>query len=149
MRSSVSSFLAGLVFAIGLAVSGMTAPRRVLAFLDVGGQWDPSLALVMLSAIVVFATSYRLSRRMRKPAFAASFQASTNTRITARLSLGAVIFGAGWGLAGYCPGPALVALGARGTQPAVFCGAMAFGFWAIRRLDERVERRASVASALG
>lgn len=107
------SFVAGLLFAVGLALSGMTQPAKVVGFLDVFGAWDPSLAFVMLSAVTVYAITYRgLVPRRPRPFFAERFWFPEPSAIDARLLVGAALFGVGWALSGFCPGPALVALGA-------------------------------------
>lgn len=104
------AFVAGLLFALGLVVSGMTQPSKVIGFLDVFGAWDPSLALVMVGAIAVHLTWLRATRRWSKPVCAPAFQGPSQRSIDARLVTGAATFGVGWGLAGYCPGPALTSL---------------------------------------
>ncbi len=101
--------LSGAVFALGLAISGMTQPAKVQGFLDITGQWQPALAFVMGGALGVYALIYwAVVRRMRSPALAARFELPTRTRLDRKLLLGASLFGAGWGLSGFCPGPALV-----------------------------------------
>lgn len=121
MRSLIIAGIAGLLFGIGLAVSGMFDPAKVLGFLDLAaiadGAWDPSLALVMAGALAVTLPAFQIARRRRQPLAAPQFQPPSATGIDGRLVLGALIFGAGWGLVGYCPGPALAALafGAMGT----------------------------------
>jgi hypothetical protein len=108
MRRLIVPAIAGIVFAIGLLISGMTVPANVTAFLDVGGAWDPTLAFVMGSAIAVFAPFAWLARRREAPFFAEKFVWPTLKVIDVRLVGGAAIFGVGWGISGYCPGPALV-----------------------------------------
>ena len=104
---------AGLLFALGLGVSGMTQPAKVVGFLDFFGAWDPSLAFVMLGAVAVyFATHRALVLKLKKPLGAARFAIPTQSRIDARLLGGSALFGVGWGLSGFCPGPALVSFGA-------------------------------------
>jgi uncharacterized membrane protein YedE/YeeE len=120
------SFVAGLLFAVGLGVSGMTDPRKVLGFLDVFGQWDASLALVMAGAIGVHLPFLRLVRARRPMA------TPGDDRIGGRLVLGAVVFGVGWGLSGYCPGPALVSLASGRGAVLVFVVAMVAGSFAAR-----------------
>ena len=107
---SAVAFVAGLIFALGLGISGMTLPQKVIGFLDVTGAWDYSLAFVMGGAVVVYGIAYQLVRRMEKPRYAAKFHLPTSRKIDWRLLLGAMLFGAGWGLGGFCPGPALVSL---------------------------------------
>lgn len=101
---------AGILFGAGLVVSGMTQPRKVIGFLDVFGHWDASLLLVMAAAIGVHAPLHRLVNRRTQPLFAARFDLPTRRALDARLLLGAAVFGIGWGLSGYCPGPSIVAL---------------------------------------
>jgi uncharacterized membrane protein YedE/YeeE len=128
-KSMLLALGAGALFGAGLAVSGMTQPAKVLGFLDVGGRWDASLMFVMLGAIGVHYWAYRLLPGRRSPWFAQHFGLPTRHDIDARLCLGAVLFGVGWGLGGYCPGPAFVALAAGGTGVRVFVAAMLFGMW--------------------
>jgi uncharacterized membrane protein YedE/YeeE len=123
----VSALLVGLLFGLGLVVSGMADPLKVQNFLDPIGTWDPSLAFVMAGAILVALPGFRLVRRRAAPLFAARFRMPTRSDIDSRLIAGAAVFGIGWGLAGYCPGPVLTAvpLGAPGTLvfvPAMFLG---------------------------
>jgi uncharacterized membrane protein YedE/YeeE len=127
----------GLLFAIGLALSGMAQPEKVIGFLDVLGEWDPSLAFVMLGAVGVYGFTHRRLARRRRPLLAARFSLPTRTRIDGRLIAGATVFGVGWGLSGFCPAPALTALGA-GTSPAWwFAPAMVAGML----VHDRVWRR--------
>ncbi len=121
------ALLAGLVFGIGLAVSGMTDPAKVRGFLDLFGAWDPSLMFVMIGAIGVHASTLRLVLRRSSPMFAREFDLPGPAPIDARLVAGAAIFGIGWGLGGVCPGPALVSIGSFGLAPLVFATAMALG----------------------
>lgn len=133
----VSSLVAGLVFGVGLMLAGMTDPAKVTNFLDVAGTWDPSLMFVMGVAVVVVFVGYRLSFARGRPLFDAQFRTAGLTRIDMQLVAGAALFGAGWGLSGFCPGPALVSLtmGASGTW--VFVAAMLGGMWAGRQLGSR------------
>lgn len=110
MRRTLVALAAGIVFGLGLAMSGMTDPARVIGFLDVAGRWDPTLAFVMGGALLVTLPAFRLLRLMRSPVFAPSFVMPTKRDLDARLLAGAGLFGVGWGLAGLCPGPALTAL---------------------------------------
>ncbi|MFU8804113.1 MAG: DUF6691 family protein [Bradymonadaceae bacterium] len=109
----------GFLFALGLGIAEMTRPEKVLGFLDVAGHWDPSLAFVMGGAIVVYAIAFQIARRRDRPAFASHFRIPSRTDIDPPLLIGAATFGVGWGLAGFCPGPALVA-GAAGLATALF-----------------------------
>lgn len=106
----LAGLLAGLVFGLGLAVSGMMNPARVLGFLDVAGAWDPSLAFVLAGAVTVSALGVLLARGRRGPLYAGRFAWPPATRIDAKLLTGAALFGIGWGLAGFCPGPAIASL---------------------------------------
>jgi uncharacterized membrane protein YedE/YeeE len=126
MRGPIG-FLAGLVFGIGLLLGGMADPRKVLAFLDLAGAWDPSLALVMGGAIAVALPAFALARRRPRAWSGDAIALPTNRRIDARLAIGGLLFGVGWGLAGYCPGPALVALGSGSAGAALFVLAMGVG----------------------
>lgn len=127
MLKNVSALLAGLIFGLGLVIAEMVNPAKVLAFLDIAGDWDPSLAFVMGAALLVTAIGYRLSWRMRQPVFGDAFIIPENRKIDRRLAFGAVLFGAGWGLAGLCPGPAIAVLGYGGVPAWVFFGAMSAG----------------------
>ena len=121
------ALLAGLVFGLGLLLSGMADPAKVLGFLDLAGDWDPSLALVMAGAIVVAAAGFAVARRRAKSLLGAPIQLPTKRTIDRRLIVGSTLFGAGWGLAGFCPGPALVALGMGEAKAIVFVLAMLAG----------------------
>jgi uncharacterized protein len=122
----VLAALAGAVFALGLAISGMTIPARVTGFLDVGGAWDPTLAFVMAGAIAVYAPLLRIIRGRGRPVLADAFSWPTARAIDLRLIGGSAIFGVGWGLSGYCPGPALASLAGGGTA-VIFLVAMLAG----------------------
>lgn len=135
----VFAFLSGFLFAAGLAVSGMTRPDKVIAFLDVLGDWDPSLMLVMAGAIAVYMPAHRWALRMRSPLLASSFSLPTRRDIDVRLLIGAALFGVGWGLAGYCPGPGLASLGSASAAAIAFVTAMLAGMIAFA-LFERVTR---------
>lgn len=123
----LTAFLAGLLFGSGLILSGMTNPAKVLAFLDVAGQWDPSLAFVMLGAIFVAAIAFRFAGSRTRSLLGSSVHLPGATRIDGRLVAGSVVFGAGWGTVGYCPGPALAALAVGGRPTLVFVAAMVAG----------------------
>lgn len=127
MVNGVVAFACGLIFALGLGIGGMTQPRRVLAFLDVTGDWDPSLAFVMAGAIAVYATASRLALRRGRPLLAPAFDTPTRRRIDGPLVTGALLFGIGWGLAGLCPGPALTSVASGEPAGVLFIAAMLVG----------------------
>ncbi len=118
-QGTLAGFGAGALFGVGLVVSGMTRPSKVVGFLDVFGAWDASLAFVMVGAILVHFVAHRLITRRRSPLFEARFHLPRQKDVDARLVLGAAIFGVGWGLGGYCPGPGLVGA-ASGAMEAIF-----------------------------
>lgn len=135
---AVASFGIGLLFGVGLIVSGMSNPAKVLNFLDLAaipaGTWDASLALVMIGAVSVGLLGFGLVLGWRKPLLADRFWLPTARGIDRRILIGPAIFGIGWGLAGFCPGPALVGLGAGSSAALVFIGTMVLGMGAARRL---------------
>lgn len=120
-------FALGLLFAIGLGVSGMTNANKVIAFLDLTDNWDPSLAFVMVGAIGSHLILLRWIRKRSAPRFAEIFQIPTRTDIDTRLIVGALLFGAGWAIGGYCPGPGIVSTMSLSTQSLVFVGSMIVG----------------------
>lgn len=138
----LGALLAGAVFGLGLAVAGMTDPRKVLAFLDVAGDWDPSLVLVLGSAVAVAFAGYRLVLRRPAPLFDAAFHLPGQRRIDAPLLAGALLFGLGWGLAGYCPGPAIASIGLGNPEAWLFLPALAAGSLLRRWQAAREGRRA-------
>lgn len=131
------ALITGLVFGIGLIVAGMTNPAKVLGFLDLAGRWDPSLALVMAGAILVALPAFRVAARRRQSLLGEPMHLPTATRIDRRLVLGSLAFGAGWGLAGFCPGPALASLATGSVQPLIFCAAMLAGMGIFELLERR------------
>jgi len=131
------ALITGLVFGIGLIVAGMTNPAKVLGFLDLAGRWDPSLALVMAGAILVALPAFRVAARRRQSLLGEPMRLPTATRIDRRLVLGSLAFGAGWGLAGFCPGPALASLTTGAVQPLIFCAAMLVGMGIFELLERR------------
>ncbi|MEK9673400.1 MAG: DUF6691 family protein [Rhodospirillaceae bacterium] len=134
MGKIVTALAAGLLFGLGLAVSRMIDPAKVLGFLDVAGDWDPSLALVMGGALAVTIPAYRLARGAAGPWLEGAFHLPTAKGIDARLIAGAVIFGIGWGLVGLCPGPAIAGIGLGNWESLVFAAAMGGGFIAVGAL---------------
>ncbi|MGA6972114.1 MAG: DUF6691 family protein [Candidatus Binatus sp.] len=129
MKVALTSFISGVVFALGLGISGMTRPIKVIGFLDFFGNWDASLAFVMLGAIGVYFVAYRLSRTMRSPILAPGFSIPTSTVLDTRLIIGAALFGAGWGLSGFCPGPAITSLASGAAPVVVFVASMVAGIY--------------------
>ena len=121
------ALLTGLVFGLGLILSGMTDPSKVIGFLDLAGLWDPSLAFVMAGAILVGVIAYRFAKGRKTSFLGDAMRLPTARQIDRRLILGGLAFGAGWGLAGYCPGPALVSVMQGGTKPLIFVLAMLAG----------------------
>jgi len=136
MRQILSAIVTGTLFGMGLALSDMINPARVLAFLDLFGAWDPTLAYVMGGALIPSAIGYWLSRRMGAPVAGDRFYVPENRRIDRRLLAGGALFGAGWGLVGYCPGPAVAGLVFAGWQTFVFVAAMIAGMWLHRILTQ-------------
>ena len=123
------ALLAGLVFGLGLSLGGMTQPAVVLGFLDLFGAWDPRLVFVMGGAVLTTAIGYRLVFRRDRPLFDTDFQLPTARRFDARLIVGSALFGTGWGIAGYCPGPALASLGGGAPSLLVLVATMVAGWW--------------------
>jgi uncharacterized membrane protein YedE/YeeE len=136
VRPLVTALLAGLIFGVGLCVSGMTDPKNIVAFLDVTGHWSPNLAGVMLGAVAVHATWLLFGARTRLSPPASLVP---RAQLDGALLIGAALFGIGWGLSGYCPGPAVVALGSGALGPLVFVAAMVVGIGA-RELSQRSAR---------
>lgn len=142
----VSAMLAGLLFGIGLIVSGMTDPSKVLGFLDLAGKWDPSLAFVMGGAIIVGSLVFPFATKWKSSVLGTPMCLPTATTIDRRLVLGGLTFGVGWGLAGYCPGPALASLTHGGAKPWIFVIAM-LGGMALFELTERLNSKAKTKAA--
>lgn len=139
----VTSLLAGLVFGLGLIVSGMANPAKVLGFLDLGGAWDPSLALVMAGAIAVGLGAFALAKKRSVSLLGAPIKLPTAGAVDRRLVVGSSLFGIGWGVAGFCPGPALVALGMGEGKAVVFVLAMLAGMLVFQVLEARSARLAT------
>lgn len=133
--SALAAFAAGLVFGVGLLLSGMTDPGKVIGFLDLAGRWDPSLAFVMGGAILVGLFAFAVAGRRARSFFGGAMHLPHNRDIDTRLVGGSLVFGIGWGLAGFCPGPALVSFGSGADQAAVFVAAMLIGMLAYGGLE--------------
>jgi uncharacterized membrane protein YedE/YeeE len=132
----LAALASGFIFGLGLIVSAMVSPSKVLAFLDVTSpSWDPSLVLVLVSAVIVAALGFALGRRRTAPLFAATFNGPSNRALDGKLLVGAALFGIGWGLVGYCPGPALVALSLGAPAALVFVMAMLVGMGSFALLE--------------
>jgi uncharacterized membrane protein YedE/YeeE len=136
MRDIPVPLVSGTIFGAGLTIGGMTDPARVRGFLDLFGNWDPTLAFVMGGAVLVMALAWMLQRRMQRPAFAEGFSLPDRSDITPRLVGGSALFGVGWGIAGLCPGPGFAALAIAPAQAAIFIAAMLSGMLIVR-LAER------------
>jgi uncharacterized membrane protein YedE/YeeE len=135
--SALTALLAGLLFGLGLVVSGMANPAKVLAFLDISGNWDPSLAFVMAGALLAGAIAFRYAGKRQRTLLGGTLSLPTSRDVDRRLVLGSLAFGVGWGLAGYCPGPAIASLATGGSKPWLFFIAMLAGM----ALFEAAERR--------
>ncbi len=143
MKSALLGLVSGLVFGVGLVLAGMTQPAKVVHFLDVTREWDPSLGLVMGGAIGVHFLAYRLVPRMPKPLWGVRWALPTRQDVDARLLVGAVLFGAGWGLGGYCPGPALTSVVSGAMPTLIFTGSMLLGMGAYAMWESRAARNGS------
>ncbi len=136
----ISSFIAGLLFGLGLILSGMTDPAKVIGFLDITGAWNPSLAFVMAGAVLVSYFAFRVAGKRSKTILSQQILLPTKKEIDARLILGSIIFGVGWGLAGYCPGPALASIATGHKEPLLFVAAMLIGM-AIYEVMQKIQSR--------
>jgi len=128
----VIALLSGVIFGAGLAVSGMVNPAKILNFFDIAGTWDPSLIFVMAGALAVTMVGYRLAWQRPSPMFAATYHLPSANQIDARLIGGSALFGLGWGLSGFCPGPAIASLTTLSTEPVIFIIAMLAGMLAVK-----------------
>jgi len=136
MRDILVPLVSGVIFGAGLTIGGMTDPARVRGFLDLFGQWDPTLAFVMGGAVLVMALAWMVQRQMQRPAFAEGFSLPDSRDITPRLVGGSALFGIGWGIAGLCPGPGFAAIAIAPQSAAIFLAAMLAGMLLVR-LTER------------
>ena len=144
MKQAIAALLAGIIFGCGLALSEMINPAKVLGFLDVAGRWDPSLAFVMAGALIVTFLGFWLSRELVSPILAPRFELPTRRDLDRRLIGGAVIFGIGWGLVGFCPGPLFASLAFGMTESLIFAAAMTLGAW----LQHKINRMSTGAVKL-
>jgi len=127
--SKLVSLFCGIIFGIGLVISQMINPVKVLGFLNLFGEWDPSLAFVMVGALIVSSPLFHLFKNREKPIFSSSFSISNKKEIDQKLIFGSILFGAGWGLVGLCPGPAITSIALLNTSSAIFVVSMFIGFY--------------------
>lgn len=139
MKSAFSSFLIGVLFALGLGLSGMTQPQKVVSFLDIFGNWDPSLIFVMIGAIGVHFILFKIIIKRKAPVLSDCFHIPNKTKLDKKLTLGAALFGLGWGLVGYCPAPAVTALATMTIQPFIFILSMLLGMVAYNFLAAKAK----------
>ena len=132
---TLSSFLVGLIFGIGLILAGMTNPAKVIGFLDITGTWDPSLAFVMGGAILVAIVAFRFAKKRTANFLGGAMRMPTSDMIDKRLVIGSLLFGAGWGMAGFCPGPALTSIGTGNPKAVIFVIAMIVGMAIFELVD--------------
>ena len=133
--SKLVSLFCGIIFGIGLVISQMINPAKVLGFLNLFGEWDPSLAFVMIGALIVSSPLFHLFKNKEKPIFSTSFSISENKEIDKRLIFGSILFGAGWGLAGLCPGPAISSIALLNISSVTFVFSMFIGFYIASKIN--------------
>ena len=139
--SKIVSLICGIIFGIGLTISKMIDPAKVLGFLNIFGDWDPSLAFVMIGALIISSPFFHLFKNNKKPIFADSFSYSNNKELNKKLIIGSSLFGAGWGLAGLCPGPAIASLALFNTSSIIFVITMFVGFYLVKLSDLTTQAR--------
>ncbi len=139
MKKSFAAFVVGFIFAIGLGLSGMTRPDKIVGFLDIFDNWDPSLLFVMMGAVLVHFISYKLITKRKTPLLDTKWHLPTKKEITLSLIAGSFIFGVGWGLGGYCPGPAVASLASFDTRPVIFVASMLIGMFLFILLDKKIK----------
>ncbi len=127
--NKIVSLLCGIIFGIGLVISQMINPAKVLGFLNLFGEWDPSLAFVMIGALIISSPSFHLFKNKEKPIFSSSFSITNKKEIDKELIFGSILFGAGWGLVGLCPGPAITSIALFNVSSAIFVVSMFIGFY--------------------
>jgi len=127
--SKLVSLFCGIIFGIGLVISQMINPAKVLGFLNLFGEWDPSLAFVMIGALIIFSPLFHLFKNKEKPIFSSSFSIPNKKEIGKKLIFGSILFGAGWGLVGLCPGPAITSIALLNVSSAIFVVSMFIGFY--------------------
>jgi len=139
--NKVISLISGIIFGIGLTVSQMIDPAKVLGFLNIFGEWDPSLAFVMIGALIISSPFFHFFKNNKKPIFADKFSYSNNKELNIKLIIGSSLFGIGWGLAGLCPGPAIASLALLNLNSASFVIFMFVGFYLVKSLDLTTQAR--------
>lgn len=139
MKTNLTAWVVGFIFSLGLGISGMTQPQKVLGFLDIFGRWDPSLMFVMLGSIAVHFFTYRIIKKRNSPLLSTHWHLPKTNQITSSLVVGSIIFGAGWGLAGYCPGPGLTSLASMQTRPVLFVIGMFGGMYIFKLIDLKLK----------
>ena len=138
MKNNIAALVVGILFALGLGISGMTRPEKVFGFLDIFGSWDPTLIFVMIGAVIVHFIAFRFIVRRKSPLFSPQWHLPTKKEITWPLIAGSFLFGVGWALAGYCPGPALTSLASIQSRPLIFFVSMIAGMFLFRFVDRRL-----------
>lgn len=137
MRRGLIALISGLLFALGLGISGMTDPVKVFSFMDVFGHWDPTLIFVMIGAILVHSLAYLVKKNLPRPILDTQFHVPLNTVLDKKLILGSILFGAGWGLAGLCPGPALVSIAKLDYRTGLFVISMVVGVFLFQNIHKK------------
>lgn len=146
-KQALAALLSGALFSLGLGLSGMTQPDKVMGFLDFTGAWEPALLFVMGGAVMVYFATFRLIARRKAPLFAPQFLIPSRQDVTGRLLAGAGLFGIGWGLAGFCPGPAIVSAGTGSTDVLLFLVSMIGGMLLYRAFDKATQKQDAPAPA--
>lgn len=139
MKNSIAALAVGFIFAIGLGLSGMTQPQKVIGFLDLFGSWDPSLIFVMAGAILVHFVTYKLIRKKSSPLLSSQWHVPTKKEITPALVIGSFTFGVGWALGGFCPGPAVTSLASFDKGPFIFVISMLVGMFIFKLIDKKMK----------
>lgn len=137
MREKIAALFVGLLFVLGLGISGMTQPEKVFGFLDVFGHWDASLVFVMIGAITIHLLTYKIILKRKQPLFSNAWHLPNKTDVTVPLVIGSFIFGVGWALAGYCPGPALTSLASFESRPSLFFASMILGMIGFKIMNSK------------
>ncbi|MDZ4661697.1 MAG: DUF6691 family protein [Pseudomonadota bacterium] len=137
MKNKIAALFVGLLFSLGLGISGMTQPEKVFGFLDIFGNWNASLIFVMIGAIAIHLVTYRIILKRKLPVFSNQWHLPTKRKVTVPLVIGSFIFGVGWALSGYCPGPALTSLASLNGRPVLFFASMIVGMIGFKMVDRK------------